>query len=131
MSLHKITYVEDEPDIREIARIALEEIGGFELDICGSGPEALQRSGGFQPDMFLLDVMMPGMDGMETFRVLRGMPEFASTPIAFMTAKVQDHEIRRYRDLGVAGVIVKPFDPVTLADSVRRLWAKAQVQPQA
>ncbi len=127
MNLHKITYVEDEPDIREIARIALEDIGGFELDICESGHEALRRSSGFQPDMFLLDVMMPGMDGMETFRVLRAMPEFAGTPIAFMTAKVQDHEIRHYRDLGVAGVIVKPFDPVTLAESVRRLFAQARV----
>ena len=126
MSLLKITYVEDEPDIREIARIALADIGGFELDLCESGPEAVRRCSDFHPDMFLLDVMMPGMDGMETFRALRAILQFARTPIAFMTAKVQDHEIRHYRDLGVAGVIVKPFDPVTLADSVRRLWEQSR-----
>jgi CheY-like chemotaxis protein len=126
VDLRKITYVEDEPDIREIARIALADIGGFEVDLCGSGPEALRRSTGFHPDMFLLDVMMPGMDGMETFRTLRAMPEFADTPFAFLTAKVQEHEIRRYRGLGIAGVIVKPFDPITLAETVRRLWEKSR-----
>lgn len=125
MDLHRITYVEDEPDIREIARIALEDIGGFEVDLCESGQEAVRRSADFHPDMFLLDVMMPGMDGMQTYRTLRAMPEFCNTPAAFMTAKVQDHEIRHYRRLGVTGVIVKPFDPVTLAAAVRRLWEHA------
>ncbi|MCK9394407.1 MAG: response regulator [Methylobacter sp.] len=117
----KILYVEDEHDIQVIAQMALETVGGFEVTICGSGMEALQTAAGFAPDIILLDVMMPGMDGIQTYQALRRMPECAATPVVFMTAKVQANEVRHYLDLGAAGVIPKPFDPMTLADDVQAI----------
>lgn len=120
--LKNITYVEDEPDIREIARIALETLGGFTLDICSSGADAVARAPNFDPDLILLDVMMPGMDGIETFRKLRDEPSLRRTPIVFMTAKAQPEEIEQYMALGAVGIIAKPFDPITLSDNVRAIW---------
>ena len=117
----KILYVEDEPDIRAIARIALETIGGFSVRLCSSGPEALEAVAEFGPDCILLDVMMPGMDGPAVLEALRGMPQRATTPVIFMTAKVQHCEISRYKALGALDVIPKPFDPVTLAATVRQI----------
>ncbi|MGI9384965.1 MAG: response regulator, partial [Methyloligellaceae bacterium] len=100
--LNRITYVEDEPDIRTVVQIALETVGGFTLDVCASGREALEKAPNFEPDLVLLDVMMPEMDGTETLKRLRAMPGFADTPIVFMTAKAQSHEIDAYKALGAA-----------------------------
>jgi len=91
----RVLYVEDEPDIRAVARIALETVGGFELKMCASGQEALDAAPAFSPDVILLDVMMPGLDGPSTFAALRAMPEMAKTPIVFMTAKVQTQDVTR------------------------------------
>jgi CheY-like chemotaxis protein len=120
--LNRILYVEDEPDIRAVAQLALEAVGGFTIEVCSSGREALSKCAGFNPELILLDVMMPGMDGPSTFAALRATPEAQNVPIAFMTAKVQSSEIARYTDMGAIGVISKPFDPMTLADTVRGLW---------
>ena len=120
--LNRITYVEDEPDIREVTQIALETLGGFTLDICVNGAEALAKTPAFEPDLILLDVMMPGMDGVETYQQLRRIPGLVDTPIIFMTAKAQPQEIEKYTALGCAGVITKPFDPMTLSDEIRGLW---------
>jgi|SRR5581483_11370459 len=120
--MNKILQVEDEPDIRAIARIALEDVGGFVVEAAESGVEALQRAETFRPDLILLDVMMPGMDGPTTFQALRRSPSTAAIPVIFMTAKVQSHEVERYKALGALGVLPKPFDPMTLADQVRALW---------
>lgn len=120
--LKRITYVEDEPDIREVAQLALENIGGFSLDLCVSGADAVQKAPAFGPDLILLDVMMPGMDGIETFAALRSDPRLANTPIIFMTAKAQPKEVERYKALGCAGIIMKPFDPVSLPDQIRSIW---------
>jgi two-component system, OmpR family, response regulator len=124
--LRRLTYVEDEPDIRAITEFALKEIGGFDLDVCASGPEAIERTPDFEPDLIILDVMMPGMDGIETFNRLRAIPKLARTPIIFMTAKAMKHETDRYRALGVADVIPKPFDPIALADRIREIWQRAR-----
>jgi CheY-like chemotaxis protein len=91
--------------------------------ICGSGREALDLvASGYVPDLMLLDVMMPGMDGMAVLEGLRALPQTAATPAVFMTAKVQPAEVAQYRAQGALGVIAKPFDPMQLAAQVRRLW---------
>ncbi|MBL4645190.1 MAG: response regulator [Rhizobiales bacterium] len=120
--LKKITYVEDEPDIRAVAELALTLVGNFTVDVCVSGMEAIEKAPEFGPDLILLDVMMPGMDGVETFHKLREKPELADTPIIFMTAKVQKHEIESYRELGAIDVIAKPFDPMTLGQEINTIW---------
>ena len=121
-SLERILYVEDEPDIQAVAKLALEIVGGFEVKICSSGEDALREVETYAPDMVLLDVMMPGMDGRATLEALRERPGFAEVPVAFMTAKVQPSEIREFVSLGARDVIAKPFDPMTLADQVRTIW---------
>lgn len=121
-ALKRITYVEDEPDVRAVVNLALEKVGGFAVDPCCSGVQALERAPGFGPDLILLDVMMPGMDGEETFLKLRDMPVLASVPIAFMTANSQTREIERYLALGADGVVPKPFDVITLPERLHVIW---------
>lgn len=122
--LTRILYVEDDPDIQAIAMMVLETISGFTLEACSGGSEALAKAVQFNPDLVLLDVMMPGMDGPETLKGLRAFPELASTPVVFMTAKVQPQEVEGYLKLGAVGVIAKPFDPMTLAQELRDIWAR-------
>ncbi|WMC10591.1 response regulator [Oceanimonas pelagia] len=121
----RILYVEDDEDIREIARLALEVVGGFEVMLCASGEQALADAAAFAPDIILLDVMMPGMDGPSTLSALRRLPAVSDTPVAFMTAKIQPREIAAYREMGAADVIAKPFDPMTLPEQIRTIWQKA------
>ncbi|HHJ80788.1 MAG TPA: response regulator [Candidatus Tenderia electrophaga] len=123
--LKKILYVEDEPDIQAVAKIALEAVGGFELKTCSSGDEAIAAAPAFGPDLLLLDVMMPGMDGPTTLAELRKLSGLENTPIIFMTAKVQPQEVEHFKSLGAVEVIAKPFDPMGLADQVREAWGKA------
>lgn len=120
--LQRLIYVEDEPDIQAVARLALEAVGGFTVEVCSSGEEALRRAPAFRPDLILLDVMMPGMDGPGTLQALRALPELAATPAVFMTAKVQPAEVAHFKSLGALDVIAKPFDPMTLSDTVREIW---------
>lgn len=123
----RILYVEDEPHIREITKLALEMLGNFQVEVAGSGAEALARLRDLAPDMILLDVMMPGLDGPGTLVALRQVPGMQSVPVAFMTAMLQPEEISRLQALGARGVIAKPFDPMTLADQVRALFGEAKV----
>lgn len=122
MNLQRILYVEDEPDIQTVAKLALEMIGGYRVMICGSGQEALDKAGDFAPDLILLDVMMPGMDGPGTLQKLRANPATSAIPVIFLTAKVQSSEVAHYQALGALNVIAKPFDPMTLAEQVRACW---------
>lgn len=121
-SLNRILLIEDDADIQAVARLALQALGGFTVQVCGSGPEALALAPGFAPDLILLDVMMPGMDGPTTLAALRELPALAATPVMFMTAKVQPAEIAHYKVLGALDVIAKPFDPMSLATTVSALW---------
>lgn len=121
-ALNSILYVEDDGDIQTVAQIALEIVGGFQLRTCSSGKEALREAATFVPDLLLLDVMMPEMDGPTTLEGLRKCANTSNTPVIFMTAKVQATEVAYYKSLGALGVIAKPFDPMSLATQVRKLW---------
>ena len=123
MELAKILYVEDDPDIQTVARMALEMVGGYTLEVCSSGDEAIVKGPDFNPDLILLDVMMPGMDGPTTLASLREIPQLEKTTAIFMTAKVMPSDLQRYKELGAADVIPKPFDPMTLAQQVREIWS--------
>jgi len=122
--LARILYVEDEPDIRAVAQMALEAVGGFTVIACSSGSEALAAAPTAQADLLLLDVMMPGMDGPSTLKALRALPATAGTPVIFMTAKVQAAEVAQYRELGAIDVIHKPFDPMELSAQISHIWAQ-------
>ncbi|NKD87227.1 response regulator [Haematospirillum sp. 15-248] len=126
VTLQRVLYVEDDPDIQAIATLALVDVGGLKVTACSSGDEALSAFPSADPQIVLLDVMMPGMDGPGTLQALRKLPGGDRVPVAFMTAKVQSHEVARYLDMGAAGVISKPFDPMTLAEQVRTIWQRAE-----
>ena len=122
----KILYVDDEDDIREIAVMALELDPGISVKNCSSGSDALTAVTQWLPDLILLDVMMPGMDGPETLKRLRQAPETSTIPVVFITARTQPEDIERFMGLGAAGVISKPFDPMTVAEQARALLATIQ-----
>jgi CheY-like chemotaxis protein len=122
-TLERILYVEDDADIRTITAMALEAVGGFTVIACSSGQEALDAAPGAAADLVLLDVMMPGLDGLATLEALRTNPATASLPVVFMTAKVQAAEIQHYLDIGAIGVISKPFDPMALAEQIGAIWS--------
>ena len=129
-TLKRIMHIDDEADIRTVAALALEVLGGYTVESCDSGAQALERVEAFAPDLIILDVMMPGMDGPATLLALRQLPAIAMLPVVFMTAKVQSQEIDLFLSLGACGVIIKPFDPQTLGKEVEALWqqlATAQV----
>jgi len=119
----RILYVEDDQDIQDVVRFALETLGGMTVELASSGHEALDKVKAFRPDLILLDVMMPGMDGPSTLEALRGLPECAKTPVVFITAKAQGRELERLAAMDVAGVLTKPFDPVQLSGRLRDYWA--------
>ena len=125
IALQNVMYVEDDPDIREIATLALRDVGGLTVKVCDSGQLALKEVGDFAPQLILLDVMMPDMDGPETLAALRLQGSVSQEmAVVFMTAKVHPEELLRYRELGIADVISKPFDPMTLANDVRAIWLR-------
>jgi CheY-like chemotaxis protein len=124
--LRTILYVEDDPDIQSVAQLALEAVGGFDVALCSSGEEALRAAAVSSPDIILLDVMMPGMDGPTTLAALRADPALAGIPVVFVTAKVQVAEVEHYKSLGALDVIAKPFDPMALSGVVQGIWARHQ-----
>ncbi|TNE46435.1 MAG: response regulator [Deltaproteobacteria bacterium] len=121
-TLRRILLVEDDEDIKTIAEFALTNLGGFVVRSCGNGKEALEQAPVFQPDLILLDVMMPLMDGPTTAMALMNIPELARVPVVFVTAKAQPHEKKAYLEMGVKAVIPKPFDPLALAQQVQTIW---------
>ena len=122
--LKKILYVEDEEDIRMVGEMSLADVGGFEVKCCASGAEAIAAAPGFAPDLMVLDVMMPGMDGPTALKALRAIPALASVPAIFMTAKIMASEVAELKAAGALEVVPKPFDPMTLPEEIRAIWAR-------
>jgi CheY-like chemotaxis protein len=114
----RILIIDDEDDIREVAALSLETVAGWDVMMAGSGAAGIVKAQEQRPDAILLDVMMPVMDGPTTFRELRARPETANIPVILLTAKVQAADQKRFSDLGVAAVMFKPFDPLTLAGDI-------------
>ncbi|MDJ0554505.1 MAG: response regulator [Microcoleaceae cyanobacterium MO_207.B10] len=118
MTNKRILLVDDEEDIREVAQLSLEMVGGWQVITGSSGSEAITKAELEQPDAILLDVMMPDLDGFATFEKLQTNKATQKIPVIFLTAKVSPDDQRRFYDVGVHGVITKPFDPLSLATQV-------------
>lgn len=121
MAIGTVLLVDDDADIRVVGELALADVGGWRVLLASSGREALEIAAQERPDVILLDVMMPVMDGPSVLARLRSEPATRDIPVIFVTAKAQKHEIEQYRTVGARGVITKPFDPMLLADEVRRI----------
>ena len=126
MTLLNVLHIDDDPDILEVAALSLEVDPLIHLHSIGSGAEGLAiLDAGYDPDVILLDVMMPGLDGPGTLVLIRQRLDHANTPVIFMTARARSSEVDEYIALGALGVIVKPFDPMSLARNVREILAGA------
>lgn len=129
--LSHILLVDDDQDIQAIAKVALEIQGGFKVKTCSNGQMAIATIPSFYPDLILLDVGMPHMGGLTTYRLLREMSETVNIPVIFVTGRVQPHELEHYNEVGALGVIAKPFDPATLTEKIRQIWDRAYSMPVA
>jgi len=123
MSSKHILLVDDEPDIREVAALSLETVGGWRVSTASDGTSAIEIARAQHPDAILLDVMMPDVDGPTTFGRLQQDPLTCGIPVILLTAKAQDADRRRFAELGVAGMLTKPFDPMTLNDQIAAILA--------
>ena len=117
----RILLVDDEPDIRRIAEMSLGLEPGWQVTLANSGAQAIELAASHEPDVILMDMMMPGMDGLTTLGKLRENPSLQDVPVIFMTAKVQRNEVERYTTAGAKGVLHKPFDPMTLCQDIQRI----------
>ena len=122
--LKQILCIDDDQDILAVAQMALEMVGGFRVITGCDGRKASTLAKEVAADLILLDVMMPEVDGPATLALLQADPQVAPIPVIFMTAKIQPAEIQHYLELGAAGVIAKPFDPMVLAEQIRGIWEK-------
>lgn len=120
--LKKILYAEDEPDVQMVVDITIQTMSNFEIKICGNGKLLLDCVEEYNPDLILLDVMMPEMDGPTTFKNLQANEKTRDIPVIFMTAKAQVHEVNVFKEIGAIGIITKPFDPMQLCSEIERIW---------
>jgi two-component system OmpR family response regulator len=120
--LRRILVIDDDRDVLRIVCVVLESMGHFETEPCNTARGAVEAARSFEPDMILLDVMMPEMDGPAVLKALRAEPSTEAIPVVFMTAKVMPNETHHYTSLGVAGVIAKPFQTRSLIDRIHAIW---------
>lgn len=118
----RILVVEDDPIIGRATSLALQEAGGFAVELCDRGGKTHRWARRFRPDLILLDVNLPDMDGQAVLASIRRDPELADLPVIFLTGHAMPQDTARYHDMGALGVISKPYDPNELADRVRRIW---------
>lgn len=122
IELQRILLADDEPDILEISRIALETVGGYEVAVCESGTKFLELLGDFSPDLVIIDALMPDMNGLEVLAAMRKVRGFEETPAVFLTGLVLERDLRDLRQSGAVDVITKPFDPMTLPQRIQSIW---------
>ena len=122
--LNRIMYVDDDRDLQRIVQLGLELGGGFTVMVCSSGEQALREMADFQPDLLILDVVMPDMSGPKTLETMQNMPDIPSVPVVFFTSKTGPEHIQHYRRLGAIGVIKKPLDFKRLPHQVKEIWEK-------
>lgn len=123
--LKRILHVDDDADIREIALLSLQHVGGYEVFQCSSGAEALDQAAEFDPQLFLFDVMMPGMSGDELWEKFQESPTLSRVPVIFMTAKVERQYVNELIGKGALAVLEKPFDPIQLAQEIGAIWDRS------
>jgi CheY-like chemotaxis protein len=123
-ALNRICYVEDDEDIQRIVRMSLERVGKMTVEVVGDPTAAVDAMVKFQPDMVMLDWMMPVLDGPAVFRQMKTRPETSGVPVVFITAKAAQRDLDELTALGAAGIISKPFSPKDLPDQLRAIWAK-------
>jgi len=121
MEIHKVLLAEDEEDIRKVAQISLQFRGGWQVSLASDGEECLAKAAAERPDLILLDCMMPKLDGYETCRRLKASPALREIPVIFLTAKSQESEMRKGLELGAAGYLIKPFNPMSLAAEISQI----------
>lgn len=129
--LQRVLHVEDDPSIRMVTSVALEKVGKLQVLSCEGGQQALEKAEAYDPQVLLLDVMMPQMDGPTTLGELRKKLDLSRRLVLFMTAKVQQKELDYYLSIGAHGVIIKPFDPMTLAAQIHQHWTNFQAERSA
>ncbi len=127
--MRRILIIDDEDDIREVAALSLEATAGWHIFTASSGAKGIEIAIAEQPDAILMDVMMPGVDGPTTFRNMQQNPAIANIPVLLLTAKVQGVDQRRFAGLGVAAILFKPFDPLTLAEQISEVLGWNELHP--
>lgn len=120
--LKRILYAEDEPDVQTVVELTIQSMSNYDIKICNNGKELLETVEDYNPDLILLDVMMPEMDGPTTFKNLQENDKVKNIPVIFMTAKAQTHEVENFKNSGIIGVITKPFDPLQLCADIEDIW---------
>lgn len=120
--LKKILYAEDEPDVQTVVVITVQTMSNYEIKVCANGKILLDCVEEYSPDLILLDVMMPEMDGPTTFKNLKLNERTKNIPVIFMTAKAQTHEVETFKQSDAIGIITKPFDPLLLCTEIEKIW---------